>query len=47
MKKENHDITSRFKSIHGEDFDLEERRMKYGYYNDRSEAFKEAGTERK
>jgi hypothetical protein len=30
-----------------EDFDLEARRLKYGYYNNRSEVTKKTGSERK
>ena len=44
-KKRKH--SESFKSVLGEDLSLEERRLKYGYYNNRLETFEESGSERK
>lgn len=35
------------KSMYGDDFELEERRMKYGFYNNRSELAEEPEAQRK
>lgn len=47
IKKEKNLTEQQARSIYGEDFDLEARRIKYGYYNDRPEASEESGSQRK